>query len=287
MTMLGKILVLLNLAFSVAMAAWALGVYTQRIDYATAKATNTQPAGLVFQRQEQIRQLQALLRGADATDPKDKDSAIAELTAYRQLTGEKNARADEKVGGVENRWRLAYALLRSLELERTDNKAWYADQLKKLEVGPGKAKFFVYKKDMTGKEIRGEPELEGIKGSSGLDYHVPRLQDFKDPALDPREVARNELVQKQKSIDDELVKIGKLIKEDTELTEKKAGKDGKGGVAGQVVLQQGRLKKTEEEVKDLQPREINTLVESDLLLKRQEQLKGRVKELESRTTSSK
>src|SRR2546421_2250777 len=111
MTKLGKILVFLNLAFSVAMAAWALGVYTQRIDYATPKATQTQPAGLVFQRQEQIKQFQTLLRGADATDPKDRGVIVADLAPYRQLTGEKKARADEKVGGVENRWRLAYALL--------------------------------------------------------------------------------------------------------------------------------------------------------------------------------
>src|SRR5437588_3739135 len=104
MTMFGKILVLVNVAFSVAMAAWALGIYTQRIDYSTPKATAERQAGEIAQRQEQIKQLQALLRGADAADPKDKAAAVAELSTYRVLT-EKKPRPEEKLGGVENRWR--------------------------------------------------------------------------------------------------------------------------------------------------------------------------------------
>src|SRR3954470_5012627 len=116
MTKLGKVLVFVNLAVSMAMAVWALGIYTQRIEY-SAKATADQPAGLVVQRQEAIKQKQALLHGAEAVDAK---AAInAELAPYRQLTGENKPRGDEKAGGVENRWRLAYAQLRSLELERT------------------------------------------------------------------------------------------------------------------------------------------------------------------------
>jgi hypothetical protein len=61
MTKLGKILVFLNLVISGLMAGWALALYTNYIDWSEAPPKGVEPGGLLGQRKERIKELQAAL----------------------------------------------------------------------------------------------------------------------------------------------------------------------------------------------------------------------------------
>ena len=95
MTLFGKVLVLVNLGLSVAMAAWAIGVYTQRIDWSTNKGTADKAPGELVKRQERLRQL---------TDTH---------------------------GFATLRWRDAVAGVSAVEKKRWQDQLWYAAELKR------------------------------------------------------------------------------------------------------------------------------------------------------------
>ena len=75
MTKFAKIMIFLTVAMSIVMAAWALGVYTNHIDWSANKATADRPAGELTKRIDRINLLRAVLSGTSADD-KGKGNAL-------------------------------------------------------------------------------------------------------------------------------------------------------------------------------------------------------------------
>ena len=63
MTKLAKILIFITVALSIMMAAWALGVYTNHIDWSANKATGDRSAGELAKRIDRITLLRSVLSG--------------------------------------------------------------------------------------------------------------------------------------------------------------------------------------------------------------------------------
>src|SRR5207245_964400 len=62
MTILGKLLVFVNLVFSFLAFAWALALYLNRIDYTDNPAAEGRPAGELVERKEALKELDASFR---------------------------------------------------------------------------------------------------------------------------------------------------------------------------------------------------------------------------------
>src|SRR5438132_179081 len=105
MTKLAKILIFVTVALSVAMAAWALGVYTNYIDWSATKATGDRQAGELAKRIDRITLLRSVLSGTAG----NKDAADA--VYYYRMSTENKVRPEETAGGAENHWRIAWAVL--------------------------------------------------------------------------------------------------------------------------------------------------------------------------------
>src|SRR5262249_34783806 len=65
MTKFGKALVLFNLVFSLLMAVWAIGVFTNRVDFSNTKKPD-QVMGLLAQREGRVNEVKDAFRPADA-----------------------------------------------------------------------------------------------------------------------------------------------------------------------------------------------------------------------------
>jgi hypothetical protein len=89
MTVLGKVLVFLTFALSLAMATWAFGVYSNRIDFSDAKPKGLQPAGEYEKRRLVIEALnkelppaEAALRNAGAALANEETRLLADRVWY-------------------------------------------------------------------------------------------------------------------------------------------------------------------------------------------------------------
>ena len=100
MTKLAKILVFLNFALGVGMFAWALGIYTNRIDFSNAKGVEGKPDGELKIRADRIAVL-----------------------------------ADNLNKGAVPRWTGARTRLAAAEQMRVNNQKFYAVQLLNLASG--------------------------------------------------------------------------------------------------------------------------------------------------------
>jgi hypothetical protein len=115
MTRLGKILVFLNLALSLAMAFWALGVYTHHVDWWTPAATPDRAQGEVFRRRDRI------------------------------LTQDQSSGLWRNVQTAETRWKSGTVALLTLQPWVPANAKWYQDQLTELHDKADPAKALNYK----------------------------------------------------------------------------------------------------------------------------------------------
>src|SRR5437868_14747682 len=95
MTKLAKILIFITVALSIMMAAWALGVYANHIDWSANKATGDRPAGGLGKRIDRITLLRSVLTGtAGNKEP------VEAVERYRMST-EENVRPEETAGGAD------------------------------------------------------------------------------------------------------------------------------------------------------------------------------------------
>jgi hypothetical protein len=109
MTLFGKILVVLNLMLGMLMLSWALGVYTQRIDWHSKGGGPDKPMGEIAKRAERSVQLWRALQGS------------------------------------ESRWALASRDAWKPQQQRALLAQWYEAQLKTLDAGQAPVKWPVYK----------------------------------------------------------------------------------------------------------------------------------------------
>jgi hypothetical protein len=225
MTLFGKILVGVNLVFSIVLFGWALGIYTQRIDWSTKKGKGPEDRGELAKRQETYARLWSALEPA------------------------------------ERRQKLAGDALAKLEAQRPSDRALYAQKLEHLR----------------SKAAENDPaQSVSIQGGSLVWGPAP----FKDrDNKGPRSLAfyERELTAKYGLILDEMKNYEELVKQDNDLLTKLIGPKGlREQLFNETRVKQQRIKAEQE---GLEPILYNTLVESDLLLRRQRQLTERLAEL--------
>lgn len=233
MTLIGKVLVLLNVVLSVAMAFWAVGVYSHYINYSTppGRGSAEQNEGLVFQRDNQIKARQ------------------------------------EQLAAAEARWRGPYAFLPRIAQQRANNRQWYAEQVQAMQKGPGPAKSVTYK--------AGQVELDPKQ------YGRPLLVDAADvdgQPLQPLQAYVKANEDTNNAIHVAQVELERQTRLDTELTQKIGGDN---GLRFQLAREEHKRHEILAEQDYLRPLLVNSLVEGELVTKRQVELKARVKELKA------
>jgi len=218
MTVLGKCLVLANLALSVMLAATALGLYANRIDWTNSKATGDGSSGLLTQRSDRIKQLS--------------DALALALLRYED----------------------ARTKLLSVEDYRGKTIAYYGNQFDQILTKADSAH-----------------PIHQIIGN-GL---VPASNPAGGPLVSRDKIVN--LLQEQKNkiarLNEEL---DKLVKEDIQVTKELADDR---GLRQQVMDQQAEQDRLDQAIEQLKPRLINSIVEVDLLLQRQQDLLSREEEL--------
>jgi hypothetical protein len=265
MTLIGKLLVLLTVTVSVAMAFWAFGVYTQRIEW--------------------------------AAKPVPGRTALDELSKRRDLIKPQNGYGLlDSVTAAEARWKTAAQNLTGIEPLRAQNQKWYGEQLTLLVKGPGPVKASDYK---DGRLVFDPntllPVLVPAKDPAGQplqnrDYYVAKYDARKvEIATAMDEIGKwlkpevwEALPKKDGVIDvDEAVKqirrgdLDGLLVKDAYITEDITRM--------RVQLGQERDKRARvlAEIEYLKPQLVNSAVETDLLVKRRATLEARVEELKA------
>jgi hypothetical protein len=255
MTLLGKILLLFNLAFSVLLAGWAFTVYADRIDWTKkkGKASEFGPAaqsGEFAVRDERLKELQ------------------------------------KNLGSAQVRWRVARANLRDEEARRVADRIWSENEMKHLTktATPDKdpvGEMVVAAKDDPAKGLRkGQVELN--------DKGEPQLVPAKDAAGNPLgslDAYNDKDAKTLQSLDQVLARLNAQIEEANKLTDQIIGaKDAAGNVVSRGLHERIRDEKAKRagvvaEQALLRPQLINTVVDAQLLKKRRDALKKRVEEL--------
>ena len=136
MTLFGKILVILNLIVGMLMATWALGIFTQHIDWHSKGGGPDKPQGEVYKRQERIKELWRSLQAAEA------------------------------------RWRPVRERAWTPQQQRAILSKWYETQLQTLDAGQMPVKVTVYKDGKLVLEStpnQDNPVMAGGKPVMGLD----------------------------------------------------------------------------------------------------------------------
>lgn len=242
MTMFGKTLVLLNLAFSLFLASWAFALWTNRIDWSDAKGTADQIAG-------RFAQNKAILDGGG------------------QGGGLYNA-----LGPAESSWRLGRTEALAVEARRLADRAFYLAEIEHLEnkavaADPARQVSFAAKDDEANNVRRGQvvidprtrlPVMEQVKDLQSLAFY--------DKELEQRLAQRAAADAKHKEQIDEAVK----------LTEQLIGPK---GLQQRLVDERHKYEDVIDELKVVYPLVVNTKVESELILKRRAALRKRIDEL--------
>jgi len=263
MTMLGKVLVFLNLAFGLLLAGWAFNLYANGIDWSDRKENNV-PVG---------------------------ESAIHAA---------KLAELWETVPPAQANWLEDRDKLQEAEARLVADRVWYDKKMRHILVGPTKddplGQVVVADKDdpKTGVK-KGEILLDG-KARAGLgkdDKGYPKLALLRDRAGNPLKSLEEYNDEDRKvllAIEEVLQKHEKQIAEANRLTDKIIGDKDKGVRGLQQRIEDEKAKDAElvDELKKLiRPQLVNTVVESELILKRKDQLKKRIEELKKSKVASK
>jgi hypothetical protein len=242
MTRLAKILIFVNLAFSFGMMAWALALYTNRVDFSNNKAQGDQPAGELVKRVERIEELKAAFRPA------------------------------------ETAWLNARTSVQGLEARRAADHDWYASELVFLRTGAtaaNPARAVVYELGSPAPDTK-DPGRAKMKPATGpMNQPLESLKAYEGQLKDAHDLLARETERYEKA-----------IKEDTDLTNKLAGykdKDDKEvkGLRQRIVDERAKLVNLNNEHKFVKPLLVNAFVESQLVLKRADALRARIKELQN------
>jgi hypothetical protein len=258
MTLLGKILVFLTVVLSFVMLAWAIALYTHHIDWSDAKATADRPAGELVARKARVTEANASVNLA-------------------------NARWREAMNGNDGKDnRPIHAGLLQWEKRRDGDRAWYAALLKAADVGPDGNGDKVIIKRIATKD--GQPLPDPANPTlPALLVDAERRKTQEEPKGEPLycfkwyekelgrlagEIAKNQAEQQR------------LAKEEEALTEQAIGPK---GLRQRIWDEEGKLARVAEELKDVESRKTNSLVDTELLVRRRAQLERRVGELEKAT----
>jgi hypothetical protein len=131
MSFLGKILVMVNLVISGLMAGWSFMLFANYVDVSEAPQRGSQPAGLLAQRKEQIKEL---------------------LVA---------------IGPPQSKWFRMRRQLHLQEAQRQGELAWYRQQLEKLRNGPDPVQQVVLDNFQPANDKDGHPKMADANDREG------------------------------------------------------------------------------------------------------------------------
>ncbi len=241
MTVFGKLLVFFNVAFSFVLMIWALAVYTNRIDFSNTKATGEQAAGEFAKRAAVIETLWEGVRPAQV----NWTNARAAIAAHeKRLAGE---------------WEWYHG-----EMDHNAGNAKQGDPVRRV----------VY-------ADQDDEKLGVKKGQVALDpkTHLPVMAPVKERTgndLQSLAYYNIELEKTLLSIEQVHEKHEKQIKEAIAETEKLIGPK---GLHQRLLDEKQKREDVLAEEKLIRPMLVNTAVEKELILKRQNQLVRRIEEL--------
>jgi len=254
MTKLGKILVLLNLAFSLGLMIWGVSLYVYRADLTDTQPKDGVPAGELFLWKEELKKAMAPLPQA------------------------------------ESDWREARNVRREAEAQRRDTHNWYVQQLALLDVDAAVAKPTALQEievDVAAHQPVLVLPAAGDKDRS-VKFKMQKVTDRKGGDL----VAANVYDQREKnrflgSPDDESDKIpiGFLAARQSLQNHIKRSLSGTTEMLGPKGLhsrlqdEKDKKEKLVMEQKLLEPLLINTAAESQFSREREKELRARVEEL--------
>jgi hypothetical protein len=242
MTMLGKLLLMFNLAFSLMLAAWSFSLYANRIDWSNNKAKADQPDGEFTVRDAQIVKLWDAVRPAEAS------------------------------------WRNSRAALLNQEARRVVERTWYNKQMNHVfkdatAANPIGELTFAAKEDDRTKagqlvmDNNGDPVLNPLKDIGGhpLKSLAAYNEDNQKVLKSLEEVARKHTAQ---------------IEEAIKLTQQLVGeKDGPRGLQQRILDEKAKSAAVMAEQALIRPMLVNTVVQSELIVKRRRALEKRIEEL--------
>ncbi len=257
MTRFGRVLVLLNLALSLMLAAWSFNIYANGIDWTDRKDTKSTP-------------------------PRMGRFAVNAATLDELWKG---------VPAVQKDWLDGRAALAKQEKGLADERVWYDKEIHYVLVGPAKNKGVFDVAIAT----QDDPNTGAKKGQVLLDEQgFPQLVPIQDPAGKPLQLqSLAEYNKEEESILNDIEKLvaqhSANIAEAGTLTDKIIGDKGKGirGLQQRINDEQAKNADLLAEIKLVEPQLINTLVEAQLVNRRHAQMVRRIAELRRTKVASK
>lgn len=257
MTLFGKILVLLNLALALTLAAWSFNIYSNGIDW---------------------------------TDKKDAKSTPPRMGQFA-VRAAKLEEIGKGVSPVQTDWLRERDQLDRDEKLLSAERGWYDKEIRYVLDGPAKGKNILQVA-----VAAQDDEKTGVKKGQILldDQGNPKLEPIRDPQNNQLQLQSLAEYNREndgilKEIADQIAQHQKQIEEANALTDKITGDKDKGirGLQQRINDEQAKNANVIAELKLVEPQFINTLVEAQLVVKRHEQMKRRIEELRKTKVASK
>src|SRR5581483_10331422 len=242
MTFLGKILVLLNTAFSFGMLAWSLTLYHNRVDWSDNKAQGEQPPGELTKRRVEIDDAWATVAPAEAA------------------------------------WREPRQAIAAMEKQRPLDRVWYAAQLEHLRTGASAAdpaRAIVYEKGLPALDPMNfnRPRMAAVTDRKG--QPLQKYSYYENELNASRDVLVMELKKHQDLVKED-ERLTRLLVGEVNAAKVVTAK----GLRQRLIDERVKQQELREEDKVVRPVLINAMVESQVVLSRAESLKARIDELQ-------
>jgi hypothetical protein len=249
MTRYGKIVVLLNLALAVMLAAWSFNLYANSVDWTDSKSKGTPP----------VPTGQFAIRAA---------------------------KLDELWKGLapsQDDWLRERARLTEEETRLNAERAWYDKEILYVWKGPAKSKGLSQvaiaarddertgvKKGQVQLDAQGFPQMVPIPDPTGVPLQLQSLDEYNAEDVS---ILSNIAAQMERNV--------QQIAESNALTDRIIGDKGKGirGLQQRINDEQAKNAALLAEMKLVEPQLLNTLVEAQSINKRHDQMAKRIEEL--------
>ncbi len=241
MTFVGKLFVLVNLAFSAIMAVAAFNFYATGMDYGPEAKKDSQP------------------------------KPPARVTALQKDIADVLA----TVPAVENSWRTSRADLVREEVQRETNRQAYDVEIALLRSGPA------MDKDRQVREVQTNADhLAQLDARTRLPVLAPAVDRAGQPLLPMATyLLKADMVRKENET--VLADLNKKVKEDVDLTMQLTGDPGTRGLRQKIVEERVKREGVVAEHNSVRPLFINIAVESQLSRKRLDTLSEQIAQLKS------
>lgn len=243
MTFLGKLLVLVNLVISLMLATFALGMFTNRIDWPdkTAKTGGSGASQGVLSKKK------------------------AELAQWR-----------DAMAPAYTRWQELRKAVLEEEAKQPEDRKWYQEQMGILETGKNSAgaeapiQTFKYMDKTLVLDDKGRPKLE------------PIVQDAKDSPVKCAVAGKADWKEVVEEIQETEKNILAKLEEQEKLSGQVNGGKGELGLRVLLEEQERAARAVSAEIDYLRPQRVNRQAEADVLLRRTSGLERRVEELQNK-----